>query len=405
MKTKDNNLALHGGKPVSKTLIPYHRPSLGEKEALAAAAVIRSQMVAGPGKFCRSVENKIEQDWQVPRALTTTSCTHALELALLGCDLKSSDEIIVPSFTYVSSALAIIRAGATPVFADIDPETLMLSPETIEARRTENCRGIVFVHYGGFCGPMQEIIDYCRQKNIFCIEDAAQCFSSTHRQKEAGTFGRFGAFSFHGTKSISCGEGGLLLINNPADIKKCELIRDKGTDRSRSCRGDVDRYTWRETGSSYVLSDILGAVLEKQLERWEKIKEKRLLVQDKIRRTVAKIDHKNCFKAIKPPADTTETGHITAFLLPDGRQRDWLLSALQAEGVQAREHYHPLHLSPYARQHLDPPRSLPVSEKIGNSLIRLPAYPSLTEKQIKQIGQALEKVYPLYLKKQLKAES
>jgi dTDP-4-amino-4,6-dideoxygalactose transaminase len=399
MVHQKETLAINGGTPISSRQIPYHRPSLNDQDASEAARVVRSRMVAGPGKYCREIEKKIEEDWGVSRVLTTTSCTHGMELALLALDLKPNDEVIVPSFTYVSTALAVIRAGGKPVFADIDPQTLMLSPETIEKARTDHCKGIIFVHYGGFCGPMEEITQYCEQKKLFCVEDAAQCFSATYRGKPAGTFGQFGAFSFHGTKSITCGEGGLLLVNNPEDIKKCELIRDKGTDRTLSCRGDVDRYTWRETGSSYVLSDILGAVLKSQLKRWKTIKKERLRMQEEIREIISEIDNKNIFQLITPGEDTDEIGHITAFLLPESSQRDWFLQALQAEGVQAREHYHPLHLSPYAIQNLSPPQSLPVSENISGRLVRIPAYPGLSAEEINQIRGALEKVYPVYLQR------
>ncbi len=396
---EDEKLALEGGEPLCEESITYHRPSLGEEEKNAAAAALDSGYVVGPGPYCEGVEERLETRWPTERVLTTTNCTQALELALLCLNLESTDEIIVPSFTYVSTALAVIRAGGQPVFADIDRETLTLTPETIEAARTENTRGVIVVHYGGFPGPMEEIMEYCNENELNCIEDAAQVYDGRLNGRQGGTFGRFGALSFHGTKSLTCGEGGVLLVNEEEDVKQAEMIRDKGTDRSVTCRGDVDRYTWRSTGSSYVLSDILGAVLWAQLQRWSEIKEKRLEIQQKIINGLRKIDKNNYFNFHLPSRKAETNGHITAFLLADESHRDWLLKALQAEGIEAREHYHPLHLSPYARENLDPPTMLPAAESVAASLVRVPAYPDLTDSEIELIIAGFEKVYPVLEKR------
>ena len=386
--------AIKGGQPLTQDSIPFHRPTVSSEEVEAVQRAIESQYIAGPGPHCMKVEEILEKRWNVPRVLTVTSCTHAMELALLTAELKPEAEVIVPTFTYVSSAQAVLRSGGTPVFADVDPETGMITRETVEQSLTNNTEAVMMVHYGGFPGSMREIKKLCETEDLFLLEDAAQAFGSRRGDHPAGTVGRFGAISFHGTKSLTCGEGGILIVNNEADISRAEMIRDKGTDRSATRLGDVDRYTWRTIGSSYVLSDILGAVLLKQIRRWNEIHEKRRAVQDAIRRGIESIDTHDHFQALKPPSHAEENGHITAFLFEPPQRRNWMLQALQAEGIQAREHYHLLHNSPYAQKHLPTDRSFPGADRFKRRILRLPAYPDLSKQQIKMIIQAVEKIYP-----------
>lgn len=392
-------LALEGGEPVSKESIPYHRPTIGKPEIEAAKRSIESKYIVGPGPHCEKLERELEEAWNVPRVLTVTSCTHAMELALLTAELPENAEIIVPTFTYVSSAQAVLRAGAIPVFADVDPETGMLTKETIEDARSKDTAGVMMVHYGGFPGDMEAVKTFCQKHGLFSLEDAAQAYGSSRDGHPAGTVGRFGAISFHGTKSITCGEGGILILNEEDDVSRAEMIRDKGTDRSATRLGDVDRYTWRTIGSSYVLSDILGAILREQIQRWSERKKNRLSIQNTLRTGIRKIDSDNIFDWIEPEDGVEENGHITGFLLPSPEHRDWLLTALHAEGVEAREHYHPLHKSPYAREHLPTDRDFPGANHFSGSVVRLPAYPDLTRQQIKQIIRAVEKIYPHLLDK------
>ncbi|MFB6356168.1 MAG: aminotransferase class I/II-fold pyridoxal phosphate-dependent enzyme [bacterium] len=388
-----DQLAINGASPVTEDSVPFHRPSVGKQEAEYAKKSIESRYVVGPGPYCKKVEEHVEDEWNIPRALTVTSCTHAMELALICAEVEQEDEIIVPSFTYVSTAQAVLRAGATPVFADVDPETLTLTPETLNDALTDRTRGVIMVHYGGFPGPVQSIQEFCEDNNLFCVEDAAQVYDTKRDGNMAGTVGRFGCISFHGTKAITSGEGGLLVINNEEDVARCEMIRDKGTDRSQTRLGDVDRYTWRTVGSSYVLSDILGAVLWKQIERWPKIRKRRREVQNVIRSGLEKIDTDNKYDVLYPPENCRENGLLTALLLDDSDRRDWLLEALQAEGIQAREHYHPLHETPYAQENLDVPDSLPGTERISSSITRIPAHPEMDDDDIENTLKALRKVY------------
>lgn len=387
-------LALNGGEPVAPEGIPYHRPSIGEAEAREISRCLESRYIVGPGPYCEKVETHLEKLWNVHRVLTVTSGTHALELALIALDLSEEAKVIVPSFTYVSTAQAVLRAGAKPVFADIDPTEFTLTPATVKDAVTENTEAIIFVHYGGFPGSIEKIKQFCDAENISLIEDAAQAFDSSREGNLAGTFGRFGAFSFHGTKSITSGEGGMLVINREEDASRCERIRDKGTDRSSRRLGDVDRYTWRTIGSSYVLSDVLGALLWRQIQRWEDIKRRRLRVQAQVRQQIFELDTEDIFKLLLPPPEAQENGHITALTMKNSEKRNWFLKAMQAEGVQAREHYRPLHLSPYAQDNLNPPDSLPGAEHVSKSLVRLPAHPELTDIQINKQSRALKKVYP-----------
>lgn len=387
-------LALDGGSPVRENPVPHHRPSFSGAEAEAAARALESGQVAGPGPFCRRVEKRLEERWDVPRVLTVTSCTHALETALLAMDLAPSEEVVVPSYTYVSCGLAVLRAGGRPVFADVDPETLTLTPKTVRPVLTERTRAVMLVHYGGYPAPTSPLRSLCEREGLSLLEDAAQAFGTARNDHPAGTVGRFGAFSFHGSKVLSCGEGGVLVVGREEDVSTCERIRDKGTDRSATRLGDVDRYTWRSTGSSYVLSDILAAVLEQQLERWPTIRRRRRTVQDRVREGIREVDRRDRFDLLIPPEDVRENGHMTGFLTGEPGARDWLLKALQAEGIRARAHYRPLHESPFARDHLDPPQHLPVTERVSRTIVRLPAHPEMSDEDTAAVLDALEKVYP-----------
>lgn len=388
-------LAIEGGEPVTETPISFHEPDLGPRELEAVENTFESGWVAGPGPNGEAVEETLENRWSVPRVLTTTSCTHALEMALLRLDLDSSDEVIVPSFTFVSTALAVVRAGGTPVFADVDPETLMLSADTVKPELSESTRAVIHVHYGGFPGALKPLKTLCESHGVDLIEDAAQAFGSYRNDRHAGTLGRFGAFSFHGTKSLTCGEGGLLVINEEKDVTPAEMIRDKGTDRSRYLDGDVDRYTWRSTGSSYVLSDIQAAVLRTQINRWPDIKAKRREVQNHLRSVVQSVDSEKSWKPVRPETEkrVEENGHLTAFRLPDSDSTEFARTALQAEGIEARGHYRPLHNSPYAKTTLGVERTLPVTESVADTVLRLPTHTRLSDRNLDTIERGLRKVY------------
>lgn len=388
-------LAINGGEPVSESVISFHEPDLGDRELSSVGEVLESGWVAGPGPACERVEDELEDRWSVPRVLTTSSCTHALELALLRLDLDPTDEVVVPSYTYVSTALSVLRAGGKPVFADVKPDTLTLDPESLASATSRRTTAVIYVHYGGYPGPIEPVVDYCYTEELDLIEDAAQAFDTRRKDRPAGTFGRFGAFSFHGTKSITCGEGGALLLNDEDDVSHCEMIRDKGTDRSQYLQGDVDRYTWRSIGSSYVMSDIQGAVLESQLERWPRIKSSRLDIQRELRDHLRSVDTEDSWSLVEPREDSgvDENGHLTAFKVREVEDASDVLEALQAENIQARSHYQPLHQSPFARKHLDVDVSLPIAEQSARQLIRLPTHTRINDHELECMKEGIRKVY------------
>lgn len=386
-------LALEGGAPVRKDPIPFHEPDLTGQELEGVAGSLDSGWVAGPGPEAERFEERLENRWDVPRVLTTTSCTHALETALMSLGLSSEAEVIVPSFTFVSTASAVLRTGGTPVFADVNPETLTLSTETVRPKISERTRAIVHVHYGGFPRELDKLQKLCDKYDLDLLEDAAQAFDGTVNGKVAGSLGRYGTLSFHGSKSMTCGEGGVLVVNNPEDVKRCELIRDKGTDRSADVPTESDRYTWRSEGSSYVLSDILASILNVQLDRWLRIKGKRKNIRRRLHRGVKEIDGGRYFRTISPPEECEDNGHVTAVLCTRPSRSKDFRNALRAEGVTVHRHYEPLHESPFVRQTLNRRIQLPVTERVSSSVLRLPTHTNLGDEDVDAILEAFEKVY------------
>lgn len=389
----NERLALNGGTPVRSEPIPFHEPDLTGDELDGVETSLDSGWVAGPGPEAERFERRLEERWDVPRVLTTTSCTHALEIALLRLDLSEDDEVIVPSFTFVSTASAVVRAGGTPVFADVNPGTLTLTADTVRPKLSERTRAVVLVHYGGFPRDPEKLLELCTGRNLPLIEDAAQAFDGSARGKPAGSFGRFGTVSFHGSKSMTCGEGGVLILNDPEDVQPCEMIRDKGTDRSAERPSDRDRYTWRREGSSYVLSDVLASILNVQLDRWPDIKKKRIDIRRRLHRAVEEVDGGEHLRTVAPPEDCRDNGHVTALVCTGALRAGELKEALVAEGVTARRHYEPLHESPFAREKLEPPGELPVTERISRSILRLPTHTHLDDADLEAIIEAFEKVY------------
>lgn len=389
----NNRLALNGGTPVRDEPISFHRPDLTEEELDGVADSLHSGWVAGPGPEAETFERRLEQRWGVPRVLTTTSCTHALELALLRLNLSPEDEVIVPSFTFVSTASSVIRAGGTPVFADLDPDTLTLTVDTVRPQVTDRTRAVILVHYGGFPHDPADLIDFCSRRDLDLIEDAAQAFDGYVDGQPAGSFGRFGALSFHGSKSLTCGEGGVLVLNDPEDQHACEVIRDKGTDRSASAPTDRERYTWRREGSSYVLSDVLASILNVQLERWPDIKKKRRGIRRRLHRGIEQIDDAGLLRTIDPPEGREDNGHVTAVVCNEDSGGEPLREALVAEGITARRHYEPLHQSPYVREQLGRQVHLPETERISRSILRLPTHTDLDDEDVRDILEGFAKVY------------
>jgi dTDP-4-amino-4,6-dideoxygalactose transaminase len=307
-------------------------------------------------------------------------------------DIGPGDEVIMPSFNFVSSANAVVRQGARPVFADIDMGTFNLDPEQIEARITPATRGIVPVHYAGQGCHMDVINELAHAHNLWVVEDAAQGVGALYDGQYLGTIGNAGCYSFHVTKNIICGEGGAFLTNDDELARRAEIVSEKGTNRSAFLRGEVDKYTWVDVGSSFIISDLLAALALAQLERVEEITARRVTIWQRYYDELGPLSETG--KIILPKLDPKATinGHIFAFCTADPQRRDELLQGLKEKGIGATFHYVPLHSSPFARRHFDEIPSLPVTDLVSASLVRLPIYPDLTDEEQTYIIETLCKL-------------
>ena len=285
----------------------------------------------------------------VPRVLLTTSCTHALELALLALGVGPGQEVICPSFTFVSTANAILRVGAAPVLADIEESSLGLDPADAERRLSTRTAALLPVHYAGFAAPMDGLLDLARRRGLKVVEDAAQGLGASFRGRPLGTLGDAGCFSFHETKNVTCGEGGALALRDREAAERAEIIREKGTNRAAFLRGEVDKYTWVAEGSSYVLSDVLAAILDAQLDKQERIQERRARIAARYRQGLLRWAEAEGVRLPAQSADRSTNDHIFHLIFPSEQARDACLGALRAEGIMATFHYVPLHSSPFGR--------------------------------------------------------
>jgi dTDP-4-amino-4,6-dideoxygalactose transaminase len=368
--------------------IRFSRPWFDEREAAAVRAVL-SGHISGDGPTGRRVEARLAEMLGPGRVLLTTSGTHALELALLALGIGPGQEVVCPSFTFVSSANAALRVGARPVFADIDERTLGLDPGDVEARLGPRTVALMPVHYAGVAPDMEPLLDLARRHGLRVVEDAAQGLAASWRGRPLGTLGDAGCFSFHESKNVTCGEGGALFVRDPEVAGRAEIAREKGTNRAAFFRGEVDKYTWVAEGSSYVLSDVLAALLDAQLDKLDAIQARRAAVVARYRDGLASWAAE---RGVRLPPDLPERGpnhHIFFLLYPDGRARDAALRALRGQGIQATFHYVPLHSSPHARR-LKMEVDLPVTDRIAASLLRLPLHPLLTDGEVDRVIAAVK---------------
>lgn len=359
-------------------VIPFNRPSFAGNEMSYMAAAVANGHLSGDGSFTRACHSLLETALGVPKALLTTSCTHALEMSALLLDLQPGDEVIVPSFTFVSSINAYVLRGARPVFADIRPDTLNLDETRLEALITPRTRAIVVVHYAGVGCAMDAIMAIANRHGIPVIEDNAHGLFGKYKSRYLGTFGAMATQSFHETKNFTCGEGGALLINDPRYIERAEIIREKGTNRSRFFRGQVDKYTWVDIGSSYLPSDLLAAFLLAQLEQREAIQARRRQIWECYDECLEGWAQQQGIRRPIIPADCEQAYHMYYLLLPslDARQR--LIEHLKAQGILSVFHYLPLHLSDMGRKFGGQPGDCPVTEDVSDRLLRLPFFTALT---------------------------
>ena len=370
--------------------IPFNRPTNVGNELEYIQQAIQSSHLAGDGSFTKKSHAILEQAMNVPKALLTTSCTHALEMSALLLDLKEGDEVIVPSFTFVSTVNAFALRGAKAVFADIRPDTLNLDESKLEALITPRTRAIVVVHYAGVGCEMDAIMEIANRHNIPVIEDNAHGLFGKYKGRDLGTFGVMATQSFHETKNLTSGEGGALLINDEKYFEDAEILREKGTNRSRFFRGQVDKYTWVNLGSSYLPSVILAAHLLAQLEKREEIQSARKKIWETYYKELADWAEENHVQMPFVPAHCEQTYHMFYMLFPNLEARTKAIAHLKERGVQAVFHYLPLHLSPMGEKYGGKEGDCPVTEQISDQLIRLPFFTNMTEDEQKTVIAALK---------------
>lgn len=373
-------------------IIPFNKPYVGKEEEEAITKVLRSGHLRGDGPATKRVQQQMEEWLGINHALLTTSCTHALEMAMMVIDIGPGDEVIMPSFNFVSSANAVVLRGGTPVFADINPVTMNIDPVDIAKKITPKTKAIVPVHYAGVSCDMDAIMDLANRHNLYVIEDAAQGVDAYYDARPLGTIGHIGCFSFHDTKNITCGEGGAFLTNDDDIAARAEIMREKGTNRAAFMRGEIDKYTWVSEGSSYIPSDLLAAMLEVQLEKKDEIKQKR---KKKWKRYAAALAPCVEQKKILLPAipDRCKSNyHIFFFFARSPNEQQQLLNAFKKAEIPAAFHYVPLHSAPYPREAIKTMTELPQTADYGNRLIRLPLYPDLelTDKFLNRIVQVID---------------
>lgn len=362
-----------------KSGIPFNKPYMTGSELQLIGQAHANGHLSGDGEFTRRCHQWLERQIGCSRALLTHSCTAALEMSALLLGLEPGDEVIMPSFTFVSTANAFVLRGAVPVFVDIRPDTLNIDERLIEEAITPRTRAICVVHYAGVACEMDPILEIARKHGLKVVEDAAQGIFSTYRGRPLGSIGALGALSFHETKNVISGEGGALLVNDAAYVERAEIIREKGTNRSKFFRGQVDKYTWVDVGSSYLPGEIIAAFLAAQLEQGEEITRARLAVWDRYHAWAEAFEQQGLVRRPHVPEHCGHNAHMYYLLLPGLEQRTTFIEAMKAQGVGAVFHYIPLHSSPAGRRFGRAVGSMAVTDDVSDRLVRLPLWTSLAE--------------------------
>lgn len=354
--------------------IAFNRPALVGREIQYIREAIRRGQLSGDGHFTRLCNARIEALTGAPKALLTHSCTAALEMAAILCDLGPGDEVIMPSFTFVSTANAVALRGAVPVFVDIDPATLNIDPRRVADAVGPRSKAIFAVHYAGFPADMDALGAIARASGLTLVEDAAQALGSTYKGRLAGSLGDMAAFSFHETKNIISGEGGALTLTRPELIERAEIIREKGTNRSKFFRGQVDKYTWVDIGSSFLPGELIAAYLYAQLEVSEMINTRRLSIFDRYGEAFAPLAQSGRLDVPRVPPDCTGNGHMFYLLMRDSDDRDRFIAHMRGHGVTCPFHYVPLHSAPAGLRHARVAGPMDTTATISDTLVRLPMY-------------------------------
>jgi dTDP-4-amino-4,6-dideoxygalactose transaminase len=374
--------------------VPFHRPYYDEADELALLAPLRAGKLVGDGEQTKHAAEKLCSLLGVKHVLLTTSCTHALELAMMVLRIKSGDEVIIPSFTFVSTPNCVMRQGGRVVFADIIESTLTIDIEDVLRKITPKTKAIIPVVYAGVSPGMDELMEIARKHSILVVEDAAQALGASYKGRPQGTIGDIGCYSFHETKNFSTGEGGAFVTNNDAFASSAEIIREKGTNRRQFMMGLVDKYTWVDIGSSYLPPDITGALLVSQLGKIDMIQHRREQVHKRYVEQFAGMERKGLLKLPDIPAHTGSNYHIFYVLMRDEATRNKAIKFFRERSVGTAFHYLPLHLSPVGQNILRyKAGDFPVTESVSGRLLRLPIYPSLTEEEQSHVIETMKEFF------------
>lgn len=373
-------------------MIPFNKPFMTGRELEYIQQAHSNGHLAGDGDFTLKCHAWLEQRTGAQRALLTHSCTAALEMAALLLDVAPGDEVIMPSYTFVSTANAFVLRGAVPVFVDVRPDTLNLDERLVEPALTPRTRAIVPVHYAGVGCEMDTILDVAKRHEIAVVEDAAQALGASYRGRALGTLGALGALSFHETKNVISGEGGALLINDGSLVQRAEIIREKGTDRSRYFRGEVDKYTWQDVGSSFLPSELVAAFLWAQLEREKEITSRRLAMWNRYHSRLEALEVEGLLQRPHVPPGCEHNAHMYYIVIRRAEERDRVLESLKQLGVRTVFHYVPLHSSPAGRRHGRTDRPLSHTDSISGRLLRLPLWLGLSDSDVDQIADSVRRV-------------
>jgi dTDP-4-amino-4,6-dideoxygalactose transaminase len=370
-------------------VVPFNNIYLTDQAHINILQSLESGALSGDGGFTRRCHQWLETYHKSPKALLTHSCAAALEMCALLLDIHPGDEVIMPSYTFVSTANAFVLRGAVPVFVDIRADTLNIDETLIEDAITPKTKAIVAVHYAGVACEMDRIMEIAATHGLHVIEDAAQGMMATYKGRALGSMGHLGALSVHATKNIISGEGGALLVNEQKYALRAEIIREKGTDRSQFLRGEVDKYTWQDAGSSYLPAEIVAALLWSQLENARQITDARIEVWDRYHDLSKSLEDQGRLRRPYVPEDCQHNGHLYYVLVPDLAQRDETLAALKKQGIQSVFHYVPLHSSPAGKKYGRVHGPMQTTEQMSARLIRLPLWVGINQAQQERIIQAL----------------
>jgi dTDP-4-amino-4,6-dideoxygalactose transaminase len=375
---------------VTAVKIPFNKPFIAGKELYYIAQAVAFGNIGGDGVYTKQCAQILEEQCGIHRVLMTPSCTAALEMAAMLCGVGPGDEVILPSYTFVSTANAFVLQGAKPVFVDIRPDTLNLDENLIERAITDRTKVICPVHYAGVGCDMDRIMEIADRHGLLVVEDAAQGVNAFYRGRALGSIGHLGAYSFHETKNYICGEGGALCINDEKLVERAEIIRDKGTNRQQFFRGQIDKYTWVDVGSSYVPSEICCAFLYAQLEMFEEIADRRRAIYEVYRSGLEPLEADGLLRLPHTPEECASNYHMLYVLLPDQQTRDDLVAYLKDRGIHAVFHYIPLHSSPMGRKFGYADGNLPVTEDLSGALLRLPFYYEISEEEQAEVVRNVE---------------